>query len=108
MIKVQLRENYFDKINNVNVYLDEGDKYHYYKLVTGTRTVSKEVTEEIPYNRTKCTFIKLDENGNETNEGFSFIGRDNLDLEHKIVAPLGTQYLLNFDDNAICSLLSYL
>lgn len=93
------RYTYFDYIEGVYKTIGRNVYYPIFEKRTDTRTVEKEVTEEIPYNRTKCTFIKLDSNGNETNEGFSFIGRDNLDLEHKIVAPLGTQYLLNFDDN---------
>ena len=92
---------YYDPIKNEYIRIYDGGTYPIFDYREETRTIEEEETEEISYNRTKCTFIKLDENGNETNEGFSFIGRDNLDLNenHKIVAPLGNQYLLSFDDN---------
>ncbi len=89
---------YYDKINKEYVRIKDGKQYPVYGIRKGTRTVKKEITEEV-YPKTKCTFIKLDDKGNETSEGFSFIGQDNLDLNTPIVAPLGTQYLLDFDDN---------
>ena len=99
---------YYDKTNNDKLEAVEkiknGRYSYYYKYPTFSyvdekETVEVEETNTIAARKTKCTFIKLDENGNETDEGFSFKGDNNLDLTHPIVAPLGTQYLLNFDDN---------
>ena len=94
---------YHDYINNKDVTVNKGDIYYTYKQVYEDVYEDVEEPIEASVSKTKCTFIKLDENGNETNpkEGFSFKGENNLDLNenHKIVAPLGNQYLLSFDDN---------
>lgn len=80
---------YFDIVKNKEYEIENYQQIPIYTKKTRTVTGNPE---------TKCTFIKLDENGNETNEGFSFKGQNNLDESHPIVSPLGTQYLLSFDD----------
>lgn len=94
----KIKYYYLNKIDNTKHELKkDGAKYPVYSVRIAKRTVKEEVTEEIQP-ETKCTFIKLDENGNETDEGFSFKGQDNLDETNPIVSPLGKQYLLSFDD----------
>ena len=48
---------------------------------------------------TKCSFIKVDDNGKATGEGFSFISKNNFDNSGSIVSPLGNVYLLDFDND---------
>ena len=48
---------------------------------------------------TKCSFVKLKDNGQETSDGFSFIAKNNFDNSGSIVSPLGNVYLLDFDND---------